>query len=451
MPNSAAQPEENEGLEAAIDRAFMPFADNDNGRHPPLLVAYRQQELDSNNNGIWSPDGSMLRGVRIDDKTGDLYVHTNGQILFKSAGQIYNIKWDPLPVICPWIWQGVPVPPRQWFIPDLVPMNTVTILNGDGGVGKSLLALQLAAAAAMSVDTLNLEPWEGNAIYVGAEDDDGEFHRRLADIAVSLGGDMSDLYRLRVVPLADRDALLCTFDKEGRLKETDLWKQIKRLAYHRLPRLIVLDTAADLYGGDEIKRGQVRQFIAMLRKVAIELECAIILLAHPSVQGMQTGSGSSGSTAWNNSVRSRLYMTKGGPDDDSDLRILKTMKANYGKTGDEIKLRWKDGAFVLDDGKPSAASGLIQAHHEQVFLRLLSEINRSGRRVAETKGTNYAPVVLEKMPGAEGIKKKDFEAAMNRLFTAGEIKVEKVGPPSNQRKQLVVIADEIAAGRMEAD
>lgn len=439
-----------EELRAAIGSAIQnKKANNDN--HPELLVAYRNEELEPDNLGFWSNDGTVLKSVRIDDKNGDLYVDQNGQIRFQAAGRIFSIKWERLPIITPSWWHEVPVPTRQWFIPDLVPMRTVTILNGDGGVGKSLFALQIAAACCMSVDTLSLEPWEGNAIYVGAEDDDDEFHRRLADIAKHLGGDLSDLFRLRLIPLADRDALLCTFNKDGSIAPTSLWRKITKLAHERLPRLIVLDTAADLFGGDEIKRGQVRQFVSMLRKLAIEIDCAIILLAHPSVSGIQSGTGSSGSTAWNNSVRSRLYMTKGDKDDDPDIRILKTMKANYGKVGTEIKIRWSNGAFVLDDGKPSPALNLMNNRADEIFLKLLSEINRSGRRVSSARSSTYAPTIMENMPGSEGLDKKTLEAAMKRLFATDKIRVIYEGPPSKERQRLVVISDEIAAGRMASD
>ncbi|MCA3487246.1 MAG: AAA family ATPase, partial [Rhodobacter sp.] len=37
-----------------------------------------------------------------------------------------------------------PIPPRHWHVDDLVPGGTVTLLSGDGGTGKSLLAMQLA-------------------------------------------------------------------------------------------------------------------------------------------------------------------------------------------------------------------------------------------------------------------------------------------------------------------
>ena len=40
------------------------------------------------------------------------------------------------------------MPPREWLVDALVPMKTVTLFSGDGGTGKSLLALQLAVAVA---------------------------------------------------------------------------------------------------------------------------------------------------------------------------------------------------------------------------------------------------------------------------------------------------------------
>jgi hypothetical protein len=45
--------------------------------------------------------------------------------------------------------EGKPLPDREWLVRDLIPAKNVTLLYGDGGTGKSLLALQLAAAVVM--------------------------------------------------------------------------------------------------------------------------------------------------------------------------------------------------------------------------------------------------------------------------------------------------------------
>jgi RecA-family ATPase len=366
----------------------------------------------------------------------------NGNLQFMKAAPSAANDNSIVDFINPADWQGEPVPDRQWYVPDLIPMRQVTLLSGDGGVGKSLLAIQIAAAGAMSVETLGLVPWAGSVVYLGAEDEADEFHRRLSDISRALGGDLSDLHLFRLLPMADADAILSTPNRAGQMEPTPLWTRLvaEAKAIVPQPRLIVLDTAADLFGGDEIKRGQVRQFIGMLRKLAMEIDCAIVLLAHPSVQGMQTGTGLSGSTGWGNSVRSRLYLT--ADRDDPDLRVLTTKKANYGKVGGEIRLRWQDGAFVLDDGKPTAAAGLLNRRDDGLFRDLLSSINRSGQRVAPTKGVNYAPSIMAMRPEAKSTSKKALEAAMQRLLAAGLIKVIWDGPPSKQRQRLIVSAED---------
>jgi RecA-family ATPase len=63
-----------------------------------------------------------------------------------------------------------------------VPDRTVTLLYGDGGTGKSLLALQLAAATALGVKWIGLQPAHGPVLYLSAEDDLDELHRRLGRV-----------------------------------------------------------------------------------------------------------------------------------------------------------------------------------------------------------------------------------------------------------------------------
>lgn len=348
---------------------------------------------------------------------------------------------SPFRVVDPTEWHGQPVPDREWFLPGLVPARNVTLLSGDGGVGKSLLALQIGAAAALGTQTLGLQPSGQRVFYLGAEDEEDEFHRRLAQIVIVQGRTLADLQgRFRLAPMAGEDATLMLPDNRKNLLPTAVMAALIDEVASFTPDLLILDTSADLFGGDEINRVQVRQFVGALRKIAMTFDCAIILLAHPSVQGMQSGSGLSGSTAWNNSVRSRLYLTA-VPDDDA-ARVLTTVKSNYGKKGDGLKLRWHNGSFTVDDGKPGAGSAMMAAKAERVFLEILSTLNRQGRNVCHVPGTTYAPAVMAKMPEADGVPKDRLVNAMNALLRTGEIKIVKHGSASRERQKLIVSSED---------
>lgn len=338
---------------------------------------------------------------------------------------------------------GQAVPSREWHVDDLVPAKTVTLLNGDGGTGKSLLALQLATATTQGGYWAGKQAKTGRVVYFSAEDDVDELHRRLADIAASLNIGINDLADLTIVPMAGKDALLASPVGKGNvLKTTPLFDGLDRLLQSVKPVLYVLHTLADVFGGEENQRAQARQFIGSLRGLCIRHNTTGLVLAHPSLSGIASGSGSSGSTAWNNSVRSRLYLERAkadaGEEADNDIRVLRTVKANYGPIGSEIRLRWNAGVFVPHGSGDSLDQLAAQSKAERIFLELLTAYNAEGRHVTATTGHGYAPAAFAKDHRAEGIHKNRFATAMNKLFEIGRIKNVEYGPPSRRVRKLEV-------------
>lgn len=336
---------------------------------------------------------------------------------------------------------GRSVPPREWLVDGLVPSRTVTLFGGDGGTGKSLLALQLAVAVAGNTSWIGRAVTQGRAIFLSAEDDDDELHRRLDDILRAEGRSYDALAGLTLRSLAGEDALLAI---EGQMKllETALFAELEARAEADSPALIVIDTLADVYPSNENDRAKVRQFIGILRGLAIKRRCAVVLLAHPSLTGLSNGTGLSGSTAWNNSVRSRLYLkriTDDGYEPDPDARILSTMKANYGRTGDELHLTWDAGRFApkfaLDEMAPDLGS---TAKAERVFLKLLATFTEQGRRVSAQPSNTYAPSMFAKHPDAEGMTKRALVTAMERLLSADIITQAEHGRGASTRRHLVL-------------
>lgn len=361
-------------------------------------------------------------------------------------GPLHPFMEDPAPRVLRFLpasgWAGKPVPPRRWLVPDLIPSRTVTLLGGDGGTGKSLLAQQLAYAVSTGSPWIGQAVTSGGVLFISAEDDEDELHRRMADVVRASGGSLEDLDRLTVLSLAGEDALLATLERSGGvLTPSALFHEIERRIGEECPALVVLDTLADLFSGNENDRAQARQFVGMLRGLAIRHECAVLLLAHPSLSGLNSGSGTSGSTAWSNSVRSRLYLERvvqEGYEADPDARILSTKKANHARTGGEISVKWRDGVFVAEAPETGLDRMAASAKAERVFLKLLAMFTAQGRRVNGNGGPTYAPKMFAESAESEGVTKRAFKAAMDALYTKGKIRNETTGPASRPVTYLCV-------------
>ncbi len=333
-----------------------------------------------------------------------------------------------------------PVPPREWLVADLVPKKTVTLFSGDGGTGKSLLALQLAIAVAAGGAWLGKAAQPGRVIFITAEDDDDELHRRTDDILRAAGLSYGDLPGLTLRSLAGEDALLAVESQVALITST-LFDELDARAEAEGPVLIVIDTLADVYPSNENDRIKVRQFVGILRGLALKRRCAVLLLGHPSLTGLSSGSGTSGSTAWSNSVRSRLYLSRiaqEGYEADPDKRVLATKKSNYGRIGDEIVMTWQAGVFVAETTPTGLDRMAAGAKAERVFLTLLHRFTEEGRRVNHKGAATYAPKEFAAHTKSEGISKPAFKAAMDALLARGAIEIAEEGPPSRRTSYLRV-------------
>jgi hypothetical protein len=71
-----------------------------------------------------------------------------------------------LTVIDPATWQGQPKPERAWIVRDMIPASTVSLLAGDGAIGKSILGLMLGTARALGRDWIGTVPSRQNPVSV---------------------------------------------------------------------------------------------------------------------------------------------------------------------------------------------------------------------------------------------------------------------------------------------
>jgi RecA-family ATPase len=286
-------------------------------------------------------------------------------------------------------------------------------------------------------------PEPGGAWYLGAEDDEQELRIRLENVRKLFGVSYADLVEadFRMKSLFGEDAVLGAPNRNGIIEPTALFEQLFEEAADTKPKAVALDASADVFAGDEINRSQVRQFVGLLRKLAGAIDGAVILLSHPSLTGISNGTGISGSTAWHNSVRARMYLTspkkpEAGEQPDNDLRELAFKKNQYGPIGDPVILRYRNGLFLPEAGISGLNKLAAEQQAEEVFLGLLAQFTGQGRNVSHIKmAPTYAPAEFVKDPG---IRKEALATAMSRLFAAGKIHVENYGRPSRPYSRLAM-------------
>jgi RecA-family ATPase len=310
-------------------------------------------------------------------------------------------------------WDNEPVPERKWAIKDRVPLNQAGLFSGEGGTGKSILELMKNVAHVTGKDWLGSMPEPGPAIYIGAEDDENEIHIRLAAIAEHYGVTFKDLIEggLHVVCLLGEDATLCAASgKSGKIEVTPLYRQLLQAAGDIKPKNISIDTLSRAFAGNEIDRPQVYAFAGHMQKLAMVAEGSVTVLSHPSLAGISSGSGISGSTAWHGAFRFRQYLKgvrpDGGEQPDGDLRELEFKKNQYGPMGETIVLRYQRGLFLPEGGMSDLDKAARQQKADGTFLALMARYESEGRNVSDKPTSpTYAPAAFAKETEANGIRK----------------------------------------------
>jgi len=243
-----------------------------------------------------------------------------------------------------------PSPPPEFAWESYCPLDEVTLFAANGGTGKSVIGLMLAVSVALGRPLFDVPTKPGRVLFASLEDGADLVRHRLTGICRAWQVDPVQLHgRLTVVDGTEHPELF-TVENHSAGDVTTSYAEMRRFAEGAT--LVLIDNASDAFGGDEIKRREVRSFVRVLKAIAKAEHCAVVLLAHVNAMTARArkpdnDEGYSGSTAWNNSVRSRLFLSR----DELGLLTLAHQKANLSKRREPIALQW------LDEGLPE----LVQA------------------------------------------------------------------------------------------
>jgi RecA-family ATPase len=344
-------------------------------------------------------------------------------------------------------WDDSEPPPIEWSISSLVPREQVGLFSGVGGTGKTTIEAMKDVAHVVGLPWFNWMPMQGPVISVGCEDPDKIWRIRLTEIAKHFQTTFAQLIAggFHLLNLFGQDATLFYHNgnKSGRIETTPLYKQIYQAAGDLKPINISLDPLARVFAGNEMDRTQVYGLVGHAQALALASGGSVTLLTHPSLQGIRSGHGYSGSTAWHDAFRFRQYLRTSKDDEDDEpvdpatdngLRELAFMKNQYGPPATKLALRYQRGLFLPESGTSNLEKAAAEAKADQAFLDQLERTTIQGRNVsANPTSRNYAPTAL----AGSGFTRRQLAAAMQRLFDKHKIEVESYGRPSNPHQRIV--------------
>ena len=341
----------------------------------------------------------------------------------------------PEPLLKPVDVAGVianPSPPPRFVWEGYCPRGEVTLLGAHGGTGKSTIGEMLAVAVVTGRPLFGVPTERAAVVFASLEDGAHVVRHRLAHICRQWQIEPAELTGLHIVDGTESPEL---FTAEGRSegRTTAAYAELRALVNATGAGLAIVDNASDAYGGDEIQRRSVRAFVRSLAAIARDVDAACLLLAHVNkgtsrAGKAEGGEGYSGSTAWHNSVRSRLFMSRAA---DGSL-LLEHQKANLGRKREPLTLHWPDGGLP-DSADAPATRVLVQRAQARAddtaaaaLLRLLAEFEGRGQYASPNLAARNNPhALLRSEPAfkALGLSGGDVQRLVNQCQRAGWIEV----------------------------
>lgn len=289
---------------------------------------------------------------------------------------------------------AIQLPIYDFVLPGL-PRGSVGLMVGQGGIGKSFLALQIAVGVSLgraigegTGGEIFPAPPKGATACIFGEDPPAILQGRLHGIRQGLAvDDIAVVDRsAQLVSAVGEDLSLVKKGLHGQLLPGPFASQLRELATGK--HLVILDPLVQLIGGcNENDNGEMSYLMCTLAAIAAQTNAAILVLHHvgKSREGAEDWELPRGASALTTNARllvnlrppsSRECAALGMSDADrGDWVRISVAKANYASELRKLRApRWS----------LRTANGLLQAHEPTPI--------RVGPTLARTRGRNVDPI-----------------------------------------------------------
>lgn len=274
----------------------------------------------------------------------------------------------------------------EWFIPGYIPKGTITIIGGDGGLGKTSLWCNIASAISNGTPCVLQENNDvlcpqGEVIYFSGEDDTARVLRP------RLEQNGANLDNIKTIPMDD-DAFT-SLSIGGAL--------IEDIIEARRPMLVIFDPIQQfIKNADMSKRNDMRKIMTSLSKLGKKYGTTFILVMHTNKRdkiGSFRDKLSDSADLWD-IARSIIALGR----NQNNENFITHEKSNYGIRQNAILYHIENGKIIRDSieterktyvelmgGKSKADKTDMRSQCKNVYLDLLSREKQSVKKDLENR------------------------------------------------------------------
>ncbi len=193
-----------------------------------------------------------------------------------------------------------PPKPAEWVLERMIPKVGVSILAGDGGIGKSWLALHLALCVANGTKFLGrFQITQGKVLIIDEEGSETSTRLRCENLHAS-------------TPIVNRNLDIRISENSGiNIDNDDDFEWLLKTVKEFCPSLVIIDSLIRVHNKDENSANEMQGVLRQAKRLAHECNTSILFVHHTSkpFQGRQKTSVR-GSTDIRNFVDSVLFVYK---------------------------------------------------------------------------------------------------------------------------------------------
>ncbi|WP_166263182.1 AAA family ATPase [Marinobacter caseinilyticus] len=300
------------------------------------------------------------------------------------------------------------IEPVQWLVERYIEANTMVIMFGEPGVGKSFIALDIACCIATGEVWQGFPVKQGAVFYIAGEGHAG-IGRRLRAWCKYRGVKLENIYvSTTAAPLTEWEAVQLV---------------IKMINDHGAPALIVVDTLARNFGGlDENSNKDMGLFVQHMDRLKHELQTTVLIVHHTGQGNKDRARGASalkGAVDIEHRVEARaggtiaLQTTKMKDAEIPEAVLLKLHSVDLGKIGNSAVV--VQGDEFVDDPEPR-----MTPQQNKIWEVLVHAMDNTGGEILHNK-------TLVELCKNEGINRARVSEARKHFEVQDLITVGKDG------------------------